>query len=322
MYFIWNHVGAALFLLGVISAYMGTGSFDVSALSSISGTALGFWVCLLILVGWLVKMATIGFHVWLPWAHGEHPTSIAAIIATIVGLGSYVIARLLLGELFNNFIVFSAPLMILAVITIIYGALLTIAQDDIKRLYACSTIGQTAYSLLGLASCTAFGAVGGIFYFLSHCMGKAILFSVAGIIVYRTGVRDMRQMGGLARRMPVTATLCILGSMILSAIPPLSGFPAEWTMFVGIFQAGSQGSLLNLVLALGGIFATFLTPVYTFWPVMRIFFGPSPPSMENVKEAPLSMLLPLLVLAIISFLIGIYPELITRFLVPVFSGLP
>jgi formate hydrogenlyase subunit 3/multisubunit Na+/H+ antiporter MnhD subunit len=122
--------------------------------------------------------------------------------------------------------------------------------------------------------------------------------------------------------MPVTATLCILGAMILSAIPPLSGFPAEWIMFVGIFQAGSQGSLPNLVLALAGIFATFLTPVYTFWPVMRIFFGQSNPPTENAKEAPLSMLVPLLVLAIISFILGVYPELITRFLIPVFSSLP
>lgn len=320
MYFIWNHVGAALFLVGIISAYLATGSFDVNALSALSGTALGFWVCFLILVGWLVKMATFGFHVWLPYAHGDTPTSIAAIIATIVGLGSYIIARLLLGELFNSFIVFSAPLMVLAVITIAYGALLTLAQDDIKRLYACSTISQTAYSLLGLASCTAFGAVGGIFYFLSHILGKAILFSVAGIIVYQTGVRDMRRMGGLAHKMPLTATLCILGSMILSAIPPLSGFPAEWIMFVGIFQQGSYGAL-NFIVALVGIFTTFLTIVYTFWPVMRIFFGPSPLSMENVKEAPWSMIVPLFVLAIISFLIGIFPQLIINFLIPILGGI-
>jgi NADH-quinone oxidoreductase subunit M len=121
---------------------------------------------------------------------------------------------------------------------------------------------------------------------------------------------------------PVTATLCILGSMVLSAIPPLNGFPAEWIMFVGIFQPGMQGSLPNLALARVGIFATFLTPVYTLWPVMLIFFGPSQPSVESAKEAPLSMLLPLLVLAAISFLIGIYPELITRFLIPAFGGLP
>lgn len=316
MYFIWNHIGAALFLIGTVLAFSGNGgSFDITALSAraLSGTSLGFWVCLLILLGWLIKMATFGFHVWLPYAHGEHPTSIAAIIATIVGLGNYVIVRLLFGQMLTSFQVFSMPLMILALITMIYGAFLTIAQDDIKRLYACSTISQTAYSLLGIASLTPFGVAGGVFYFLSHTLGKCILFSIAGILITQTGVRDMKQMGGLARKMPMTATLCILGSMILAAIPPLSGFQAEWIMFVGIFQKG-QAFSLNLAIAVIGIFTIVLTTVYTFWPVMRVFFGQIPEHLENVKEAPLSMTLPLFVLAIVSFLIGIFPDLVMRFL--------
>lgn len=290
-------------------------------LPALVGTPLGVWAALFMLLGMLIKLAVFGFHVWLPWVHAEHPTCIAGILAAIVGIEAYLIARVFLQNLIGIFGLFSLPLMVWALVTMIYGAYLTISQDDVKRLFACSTIGQTAYTLLGLASCTAFGATGGIFYFLSHSLGKAILFSVAGILVFRTGVRDMRQMGGLAKRMPVTATLCVLGAMVLSAIPPLSGFPAEWIMFVGIFQAGG-GSPPNLALAVAGIFATFLTPVYTFWPVMRIFFGPSQPALENAKGAPLSMLLPLFALAIISFLFGIYPELATRFLIPAFSGIP
>ena len=314
MYFIWNHVGAALFFIGIVLAAVGSGgNFGVTSISSISGT-LSFWICLLILVGWLVKMAAFGFHVWLPYAHGEHPTSIAAIIATIVGLGNYVIVRLLIEQIPATFQIFSLPLMILALITMIYGAFLTIAQDDIKRLYACSTISQTAYSLLGLGSLTAMGIAGGIFYFLSHTIGKCILFSVAGIILCQTGIRNMRKMGGLAKKMPITATLCILGSMILSAIQPLSGFQAEWIMFTGIFKQGTLGATVNLIIAIIGIFATFLTTVYTFWPVMRVFFGPLPKSLENVKEAPLSMTVPLLILAIVSFILGIYPDLIMKFL--------
>ncbi|MGA2573671.1 MAG: proton-conducting transporter membrane subunit [Candidatus Methanomethylicaceae archaeon] len=319
MCFLWGFVAGALFLIGSIITYSQTGSFMISNLPNLIGKPLAFWACGFLLLGILIKLAVFGFHVWLPWVHAEHPTCIAGVLAVVVGVESYLIARIFVQQLFSIFQLISIPLMILALITMVYGALLTIAQDDIKRLYACSTIAQTAYSLLGLASCTAFGAVGGIFYFLSHSLGKAILFSVAGIIVYQTGVRDMRQMGGLARKMPLTATLCILGSMILSAIPPLSGFPAEWIMFVGIFQQGSYGTL-NLIVGLIGIFATFLTIVYTFWPIMRIFFGPTPPYMENVKEAPWSMIVPLFVLAIISFLIGIYPQLITHFLIPVLGG--
>jgi NADH-quinone oxidoreductase subunit M len=203
--------------------------------------------------------------------------------------------------------------MILALITMIYGALLTIAQDDVKRLYACSTISQTAYSLLGIGSLTTFGVAGGVFYFLSHTLGKCVLFSIAGILITQTGVRDMKQMGGLARKMPLTATLCILGSMILAGVPPLSGFQAEWIMFVGIFLKG-QAFSWNLVIAIIGIFTIVLTTVYTFWPMIRIFFGQVPEQLENVKEAPLSMTLPLFVLAIVSFLLGVFPNLIMRFL--------
>jgi proton-translocating NADH-quinone oxidoreductase chain M len=317
MYFIWNHVGAAIFLTGIVLAFSNTGSFEISALSTISGSTIGFWVCLLILVGWLVKMATFGFHVWLPYAHGEHPTSIAAIIATIVGLGSYVMARLLFGQLFASFQIFSIPLMILAVITMIYGAYLTMAQDDVKRLYACSTISQTAYSILGIASMTALGVAGGVFYFISHMIGKCILFSIAGILMTQTGVRSMKEMGGLATRMPWTATLCIIGSLILSAIPPLAGFQAEWVMFTGIFQRGVAGSLPYLIIGLVAILAAFLTSVYTFWPVVRIFFGPIKPNMEKVKEAPKTMIIPLFALATVSLLIGLFPDVIMHFLTSV-----
>lgn len=315
MYFLWNHLGAGLFLAGVILAYYSNGgSFNMMDLAKVNESS-AFWICFLILIGWLIKMAVFGFHVWLPHAHGEHPTSIAAIIATIVGLGNYVIVRLLVSYLPNIFQTFSLPLMIWALITMVYGAFLTLAQDDVKRLYACSTISQNAYSILGIASCTVLGIYGGLFYFISHMIGKCILFSVAGIIVYMTKIRDMNKLGGLAKFAPSTALLAILGSMILSAIPPLSGFQAEWIMFTGIFEKGIE---IGIITALIGIFATFLTLAYTFWPIKRIFFGQIP--FENnlrknnsVKE-PLLMIIPLYVLAATSLIFGIYPDIVMKLL--------
>jgi len=317
MYFIWNHIGAAMFLIGIALAYIGTGSFEVFALRTLNSNPLGIWVCFFILIGWLVKMAVFGFHVWLPWVHGEHP--MAPIIAIVVGLANYVIVRLLYGELFSLFKIFAMPLFILAIITIIYGAFLTLAQDDIKRLYACSTISQTAYSMLGIATLTIMGVVGGIFYFISHILGKSVLLSVAATIMSQTGIRDMKKLGGLARKMPLTATLCILGSMVLSAFPPLSGFQGEWIIFVGVFKEASYP--IGLTVALVAVFATFLSAIYTFWPVIRVFFGPLPSELENVKEAPLTMTLPLFVLMFISFILGIYPESIVALISPVIKSM-
>src|SRR5208283_718039 len=150
--------------------------------------------------------------------------------------------------------------------------------------------------------------------FLSHIVGKCILFSIAGILLSQTGTRDIRKMGGLASRMPLTAIITLSGSMILSAVPPFSGFQAEWIMFVGIFQQGIGGTPLNALVAVLGIIATIFTLAYTFWPVRKIFFGQLPPDMEKVKEAPLMMTIPLLTLVAIALLLGIYPGFVMKFL--------
>lgn len=287
----------------------------ISDLPRLADKPTALMAATVMLLGILVKLGVFGFHVWMPWVEGEAPSCVAGILAVVVGMENYLIVRIFVQHLYSVFKFLSFPLSVWALVTMIYGGVLTIAQDDFKRLYACSTICQTSYSLFGIASCTAFGVTGGIFYFISHCLGKAVLFSVAGIIVYETGARSMRRLGGLARKMPITATLYILGSMMLSGFPPLSGFQAEWIMFTGIFESGIHESTLSLAIGLIGLFATFLATIYTFWPVKRVFFGSLPRSLRNVREAPLSMTAPLFVLVVISTFLGIYPNLILRFLV-------
>jgi NADH-quinone oxidoreductase subunit M len=321
MYFIWNHIGMFLFFAGIVLVFITTRSFEVTALASIQPNTTGYWIVGLILVGWLFKMAIFGLHVWLPYAHAEHPTSFAPFVVTIVGVGNYVLVRLLIGEMPIVFKPFGFPLMVIALITMIYAGACTLIQTDTKYLYAWSTISQNAYSLLGIGSLTVLGVSGGVFYFLSHIVGKCILFLVAGILLAQTGTRDIRKMGGLATKMPLTATLCVLGALILSAVPPLSGFQAEWIMFVGIFTQGTLGNAANMAVAVLAIIATMLTVAYTFWPLRKIFFGPLPAELREVKEAPLTMLVPLFVLAAIMVVVGIYPDLIMKFLSSFTSGL-
>ncbi|HKT21820.1 MAG TPA: proton-conducting transporter membrane subunit, partial [Nitrososphaerales archaeon] len=154
-----------------------------------------------------------------------------------------------------------------------------------------------------------------VFFFGSQVLGKFVMFAVAGILLTQTGFRDVRKMGGLAAKMPFTAALFILGALILSAVPPTSGFQAEWIMFAGIFSQGAQGSSAYLAVALLGLIATLFTVAYTFWPVKRIFFGPLASGLDGVKEAPLAMTLPLLAMVVASILIGIYPDLVSKFLI-------
>jgi NADH-quinone oxidoreductase subunit M len=259
---------------------------------------------------------------WLPSSEAEPPSSFAPIMATVVGVGNYVVARLLVQYMPTVFQAFSVPFMIVALLTMIFGGAMTLVQDDVKYLFAWSTMSQNAYSLLGIGSLTVLGVSGGLFYFVSHILGKCILFSVAGILLVRTGTRDIKQMGGLASKMPLTATLCLLGGLILSAVPPTSGFQAEWIMFAGIFYQGAFGVTVNLAIAVLGIIATALTVAYTFWPVRRIFFGPLPASLQGVVEAPWAMIVPLFALAAISTLLGIYPDVVTKMLVNFANSLP
>ena len=313
MYFLWNHLGAFIFLAGVVVAYSATGSFSISSLSSIPLGSVAYWAAGLILVGWLVKMAVFGVHLWLPTAHAEHPTSFAPFIVTIVGVGNYVVVRVLVQGMAAAFVPFAVPLMVIAVVTMVYGGAMTMVQTDVKYLYAWSTISQNAYSLLGIGSLSLLGVAGGVFYFLSHIIGKTILFCVAGIMITQVGTRDMRKMGGLAGKMPLTAAVALIGSMILSAVPPTSGFQAEWLLFEGVFARGvAVGIGWNLLVAFAGLAATVLTVAYTFWPIRKMFFGPLPEELKNVKEAPLIMTLPLLFLAILSIVVGIYPDLFFR----------
>jgi len=309
MCFLWGIVGGTFVLFASVLVYSQIGSFEISELDALAGTPIAVWVALLIFIGLFIKMAVFPLHVWMPWVDGEAPTCIAASLTIYANLAAYVIVRVLILPLHDDLKVFSIPIMILALITIIYGALLAMAQTDVKRLCACSTIGQISFSVIGLGALTIWSIEGGLYYFLSHILGKAILFSTAGIVVYVTGIRDMKKMGGLIHKMPITATLWIIAAAILTGVPLTSGFTGKWILFTGVF--GAYPSYVGQAIAILGILATILTAVYTFGAAKWIFFGPLKPELANdtkIRDPPLSMTIPLLILAVISIIIGLYPK--------------
>jgi len=319
----WGIAGATFFLIGVLLAYTQIGSFEISDLHALSGNPLVIWIIICMLLGLFSKLAIFPLHVWMPWVHAEHPTCIAGLLAVYANIAAYVLVRVIILPLYDDFKVFSIPIMVLALITMIYGSLLAMAQTDIKRFAACSTISQISYSVLGLGALTICGIEGGLFFFLSHIMGKTIIFSTAGILVYTTGIRDMRQMGGLASKMPITAILWIMGAMMLSGLPPFSTFTAEWIMFTGIFQTGLQGSSTALIVAILAVSAVALTIAYTFWSVKKIFFGPLNPNLsnDNIRDPPALMWVPLILLAIVSIILGLYPKLMMDLFSLVIGGI-
>ena len=305
----WGVAGATLFLIGIVWGYTQIGSFEIGQMHRLSGNPLVLWIAVIILVGLATKLAIIPLHVWMPWVHAEHPTCIAGLLAIYANIAAYVAVRVLILPLRLDLYPLSLPLMLISFLTMVYGALLTLAQTDAKRFCACSTISQISYSVFGIASMTAWGLQGGMFYFLSHILGKAILFSTVGILVYQIETRNLKDMGGLWHQMPLTAILWLCASLILSALPPTSGFVGKWLLFAGAFK-GFHSNPLGLLVTILAILSTLLTLVYTFLTGIRIFFGQQRPhgSQHQITDPPLTMSLPLLALAVVSFAMGIFPK--------------
>jgi NADH-quinone oxidoreductase subunit M len=304
----WGVAGATFFLIGIIWGYLQVGSFEILQWPALSGKPAALGIALVVFLGLATKLAVVPLHVWMPWVHAEHPTCIAGLLAIYANIAVYVAVRVLVLPLRQELAVLSLPLMVMALLTMVYGALLTLAQSDAKRFCACSTISQISYSLFGIASLTGMGIQGGVFYFLSHILGKTVLFSTAGILVYRIENRDLTRMRGLGARMPLTAALWVSASLILSALPPTSGFVGKWLLFGGAFKASAENPAGQLV-TIAAILSTLLTLVYTFRVGIRIFFSRAEESSGErpLSDPPLTMSLPLLLLAAVAFAMGVYP---------------
>jgi len=310
-------VGGAFFLLAVLVIFVGTDSFDFSALNNLPD-GLKSWVWLFLLIAAWAKAAQVPLQTWLPDAM-EAPTPISALLSpAMIGIGGYAIVKIVMTVLPSAFVQISLALSVWAVVTMLYGGALALVQDDIKRLLAYSSISQMGYILFGISSFQILGVSGSMFQFVSHGLGKGLLFMVAGTIILQAhGLRSISRMGGLAAKMPITATAALIGFLTIMGIPFTSGFVSEFLIFAGSFnQAFAQASMLRLALSAIAVIATALTAGYSLWAVRRIFFGPLPKELETVREAPWTITVPLLVLSVISFVIGVYPDLVEGLLVP------
>jgi len=317
MYFFWTHVGALVLLVGIlVTAYL-SGSTDLDAVKTVLSTpgaisdTLRIGIVGAMCFGLFVKMAQFGLHVWLPHAHAEAPTPISALLSpAMIGIGGYATVRIVMTIYPQGFLALSAFFAGWAVLTMFYGGLMAMVQDDIKRLLAYSSISQMGYILFGLASFTQLGVAGSMFQYVSHGTAKGILFIVAGSIILQVnGERSIGKLGGLASRMPITTTAAFIGFLAILGLPTTNGFLSEFFLFQGGFiRAADTASLYRIVIAVLGVIATALTAGYSLWTLRRVFFGPTNATTSGVKEAPWTVTAPLIVLSIVTIALGIYPQ--------------
>jgi NADH-quinone oxidoreductase subunit M len=309
-YLLWSIVGAVLFVTGALTANAVLHSFEISDLAKLNGHPLSTFIVITMLLGFFIKMAAFGLHIWLPYAHTEAPTPISALLSpAMIGLAAYATVRLLV-PIQGAFQSIHWIVLIWAFVTMVYGGLMVLVQTDIKRLLAYSSMSQMGYLIIGIASNTPLGISGAMLHYISHGLGKAALFLSAGAIMHQSGIRDIRSLGGLAGKMPISAVAFTIGVMNIAGIPPTIGFISKSLVFMGAINRGLATSTIDLAVTLAALVSTALTIGYTTWTIRRIFFGPTPEHLENVKEAPLTMTVPLIIISVLSVVAGIYPKVI------------
>ena len=323
MFLFWTHAGAVVLLLGFLMIGLSIGSFDFADIneSEIPQDIL-MLSAVAISIGLGVKLAVFMFHIWLPYVHGSAPTPISALLSpAMIGIGAYGIFRLIVEFLPSTFADLAIWFHIWGLVTMIYGGAMALMQDDLKRMLAYSSISQMGYLLFGIGSISVLGLAGAEMMYVTHAIGKGILFMMAGIIIVKVGTRSISKLGGLAGKMPITAVCAVIGALTIMGVPPTSGFMGEWVLFFGALETAiEEGSTLRAVTFGLGLVATALTMSYMLWMLKRVFFGKTPEHLENVKEGSWYMTAPMMVLAGFSIVVGIYPDIFFKTIIPYMNG--
>jgi len=321
--FVVNRVGDAGFLVALMLVFSAFGSLGYEeVLGRASGelsTGMATAITLLLLMGAAGKSAQFPLYVWLPDAM-EGPTPVSALIhaATMVTAGVFMVART--GALFDLAPASAAVVACVGIGTALYAATIAVAQHDIKRVLAYSTISQLGYMFAGVGA----GAyVAGMFHLTTHAFFKALLFLGAGAVIHALGgEQDMRRMGGLWRRLPVTTVTMVVAWLAISGIPPLAGFWSKDEILAALFARGGAWRALWAV----GLLTALLTAFYMSRMIYLTFFGaPRWAEGAHPHEAPRVMAVPLAVLAVAALGAGVlntpWRPGLEHFLDPAFEGL-
>ncbi len=323
MFLFWTHVGAVILLLGFLMIGLSVGSFDFADIdeSKMSGDML-LASAVAISIGLGVKLAAFMFHIWLPHVHGAAPTPISALLSpAMIGIGAYGIFRLIIELLPTAYADLSIWFHVWGLVTMLYGGAMALMQDDIKRLFAYSSISQMGYLLFGIGTYSAMGLAGAEMMYVTHALGKGLLFMTAGILIVNVGTRSISRLGGLAGKMPITAVCAVIGALTIMGVPPTSGFMGEWILFYGALETAiAEDSVLRMVTFGLGLVATALTMSYILWMLKRVFFGKLPANLSGVREASWYMTAPMMVLAGFTVVLGIYPDIFLEQIMPYMSG--
>ena len=258
----------------------------------------------MLIIGFGTKAGLAPFHPWLPDAHAEAPTPVSVLLSGVmIKVALYAMARTV-GIFFPTLPVITLFAVALGAFSMLLGVILALAQDDLKRLLAYHSVSQMGYVLAGVGLGTYLGVYGGLFHLLNHALFKALLFMSAGAVIHATGARRVSELGGLARRMPLTCLAFLVGGLSIAGFPPFNGFMSKLTVYLALASAGMWWAVAAAILASVLTMVAILRKAYlVFWAAPT---GDAA-RWESVREVPATMWVPMMVLAALCLLFGVAP---------------
>lgn len=321
-FFLYTLFGSLFMLLGILAIYFlnadpqyGTGQYTFNVLElqklNLPLHPFQFWLFLAFFLGFAIKVPMFPFHTWLPDAHTDAPTAGSVLLAGILlKMGTYGFVRFCL-PIFPEASVYFMPYMsYLALIGIVYGALVALAQKDIKRLVAYSSVSHLGFVMLGIFALNTHGITGGILQMVNHGISTGALFLIVGMIYERRHTRLIADFGGLSSRMPIYTAVFAVTMFSSMGLPGLNGFVGEFLILVGAFEA-------NKIYAGIAVLGIILGAAYMLWLFQRMMFGPlDKPENQKIMDMnrrEIAYMVPLLVFMV---WIGLFPKPFIRVMEP------
>ncbi len=312
-FILYTIAGSAFMLVGILALYFAgpVRTFDMLTLGAQQyAPAAQSIIWLLLFVGFAVKIPIFPFHTWLPDAHTEAPTAISVLLAgVLLKMGAYGLLRANVGMLPEATRQFAAALAVLAVINVVYGALVAMMQSDLKRVIANSSISHMGYVILGASALTPIALQGAVFQMFTHGTITGLLFVMVGLVYDRTHTREISALGGLAKRMPFIAVTFVVAALASIGLPGLSGFVAEFLVFLGSFPVWRVATIL-------AVFAIIVTAGYMLWLLERVFFGPEREQWSGLRDANRLEIVTVCALLVVIVLIGVFPSVLAGVIIP------
>lgn len=320
-FFIYTHAGAIFIILGIGGIFALTNTLDIFQAAQLLMGANAEWVKWILLAvtgGFAVKMAIVPLHSWLPDAYAEAPAPMSALLSGVLtSAGAYAVIRIslltILPSLTFNSAIFATyflyGLSIFGVISAFFGSFIALRETDIKKVMAYSSISHMGYILFGFSLFpTQIAMDGTVLQIITHGISKGLFFLSAGAIMSQLSLRNIKDMGGLAGKMPTTSTSSIIAALSLSGTPPFACFISEVLIFMGAFQTIQAGASFFIVPTALMLVSTVLSLAYSLRFISTVFFGPTKPGMDLKRiRLPKFMQAGMVILAVLVVVIGIYP---------------